>query len=404
MAAAPQLVVGMLSKLLSHKKSKKNSQHNSISTSGPSNGPSRRPGLPTSVAVISILVVFVALILSILCLFAGSKPGFLEEYSIFTLNVSRIGENFRDKIDDEIRSIHIKRSLQPSRPDVPAAMITAPPTTLIQVRSPVALDLPGGSDVDSLLDGAKSKAKKLTNEAGQEVSSVKSAAESAASSAIDSLQEKAIQLVNEAYSKFVNDVLDLEDFYSLHVQTTCWGTYVTSDGKNITVGGNVMPDKGTHEHVDRCEKHSVLDPIQAVRALYITGIVLIAFTLLLAIGGVFIGKRASATCSILVSGLAFVLVGMLTAVIHGLTFIASKVINTIGEEGGLEMHKGGLVILSWTVVGLLGFHTILLAILGQLRHRAEKKSSQEPIEMKKPQYVISRPYHPENTYDRGQRL
>jgi hypothetical protein len=43
--------------------------------------------------VLPFLLCLVALILGFLCIFAGSKPNFLESYSILTLNVSRIGQN-----------------------------------------------------------------------------------------------------------------------------------------------------------------------------------------------------------------------------------------------------------------------------------------------------------------------
>lgn len=43
--------------------------------------------------ILPFLLALVALILGFLCIFAGSKPNFLESYSILTLNVSRIGQN-----------------------------------------------------------------------------------------------------------------------------------------------------------------------------------------------------------------------------------------------------------------------------------------------------------------------
>ena len=43
-------------------------------------------------ALIPALLSAAALILAFLCLFAGHKQGFMEDYSILTLNVSRLGE------------------------------------------------------------------------------------------------------------------------------------------------------------------------------------------------------------------------------------------------------------------------------------------------------------------------
>jgi len=44
-------------------------------------------------ALIPVILGLVALILSFLCLFAGSRKGFMEDYAVVTLNTSRIGEN-----------------------------------------------------------------------------------------------------------------------------------------------------------------------------------------------------------------------------------------------------------------------------------------------------------------------
>ena len=41
------------------------------------------------VALVPVLIYFVAWILSLLCLFAGSPKGSMEEYAIFTLNTSK---------------------------------------------------------------------------------------------------------------------------------------------------------------------------------------------------------------------------------------------------------------------------------------------------------------------------
>jgi len=45
-------------------------------------------------ALAPVLLCTAALVLSFLCLFAGSKRGFMNDYSILTLNTSRIGASF----------------------------------------------------------------------------------------------------------------------------------------------------------------------------------------------------------------------------------------------------------------------------------------------------------------------
>ncbi|KAH0290672.1 hypothetical protein M436DRAFT_41631 [Aureobasidium namibiae CBS 147.97] len=44
-------------------------------------------------ALIPVIFGLAALVLTLLCIFAGSKPSFMQDYSIITLNTSRIGQN-----------------------------------------------------------------------------------------------------------------------------------------------------------------------------------------------------------------------------------------------------------------------------------------------------------------------
>jgi hypothetical protein len=45
------------------------------------------------IAILPVLCCTAALILSFLCLFAGHKKGFMEDYSLLTLNTSAVGQN-----------------------------------------------------------------------------------------------------------------------------------------------------------------------------------------------------------------------------------------------------------------------------------------------------------------------
>lgn len=298
----------------------------------------------------------------------------MEDYAVFTLNISRIGENLKDELDDKIASIdfNFKRSLQMSPVEAPVAMITAPPSTLIKVRAPKNPWDEATQGIDSVVNSANSEAESVGSEVKSKATSVESVAKSKITGALSAAQSEVIKLVNEAYEGII-DGLNLEDFYSLHMITTCSGHYVTSDGKNITVGGTVMADNSTHKHVDKCEKHSALDPVQLVRIVYEIGIAFVGLALFTAIVGVFKGHRGLALINIVVTGAAFAIIGLATAVTHGVAVGAEKLINFVGQDLGVEGQVGLWKNLSWGCVGLLGFNMLFLwPVIGWLRHRAEK--------------------------------
>lgn len=340
----------------------------------------RRPRLDLIISVLSVLILIVAMVLALLSILAGKSAGFMEEYAIFTLNISRIGENLKDEIDHKIASIdfNIKRSVQMSPAEAPVAMITAPPTTFARIER--RFDIPGTEEAGSLLHHGTSDIDHIAHHVSSDARSAVSHATSAAASAIDSglnaVQSEVIKLVNEAYDGII-DSLDLKAFYSLHMETTCYGHYETSSGQNITVGSDVLPGNGTHKHVDKCEKHSALDPVSWVTDVYWTGFGVIVFVLVLALVNIFFGHGWYAVLSVCITFLAFLIIFLLTAVMHGLAFGASKLINFVGKEIGVSGAVGKWVILSWTVVGLLGAHIIATVVLGFLRHR-EKKRLEDP--------------------------
>jgi len=350
---------------------------------------SRRPGASTTVATLSFLAVAIALGLSMIALFAGDMKtkADLEQYNIFTLNVSRIAENIRNDIDQDVKSVakdlHFRRSFQLSV-DAMSPIVTSAPSTLLRVRSPIdigsklsSLTKKAGSDLKHAGHGVKSDAKSLESHAA-------SAAKSAASSAIGKVESEIIKAVNSAYAGIIKKSNLTEDWFSLHMLTTCQGGYITSDGKNITVGGNVLPDNGTTKHVALCESHSALDPIQVIRVIYIIGMVFLGCTLLVSLVGIWSGHRLLALGEIVLSVTAFVIIGFVTAITHGVAYGAAKLINFIGEEIGVEASIGKWVNISWAVVGLLAFNCLLCLVLGRLRHREEKKQElaiSRPIEM-----------------------
>ena len=329
-----------------------------------------RPRAALGMAVLALLVTFVAFVLTLLCVFAGKKPGMLEEYSFITLNTSRIADNMLQQLDADIESIQLKRRTVPQPLQPLAASATTAPTTLITMAPrAVFSDLSSwtaqaGGDVSSAasnlegqataaMSGVESKATAVASEVQSAAASLKSGAYSVANSALGSVETNLVQLVDKAFDDMISH-LELEDFYSLYVATTCVGTYVLPDGANITVGNGSLPVKGTHQHVDSCSRHSVLDPLTIISIFYWVGVILIGLTLCAGVAGLILTGSRTALVNIVVSLFAFAILGLASAVVHGLAIGAAGLVNFIGRDIGIAGYVGHkFLALTWAATVLL---------------------------------------------------
>ncbi|KAK3071714.1 hypothetical protein LTR53_008143 [Teratosphaeriaceae sp. CCFEE 6253] len=309
-------------------------------------------------AILPVILTAIALLLSILCVFAGHKPGMMESYAVFTLNTSRIGENILQNLDAKISSVHFKRSepvfvgeIRPTVTASPTTIITMAPRGLGSALS--SLTSKAGSDIDSLTSDAGSAVHSASSAVHSKATSIESAVGSAATSALGAAKTSIIKAVNKAYHGVIAD-LNLQDFYSVHISTTCEGTYQFKNGTNITVGASGLPTKGTHPHVDSCSSHSVIDPMQLIRILYWIGVVLTGVALVLGIVGLVRPTRKIALLNVLGTVPAFLLIFLASAVTHGVAVGAEHLVNFIGKDIGVAGHRGDKFLqLTWTTSMLL---------------------------------------------------
>lgn len=86
-------------------------------------------------AILPLLVLMTAFILSFLCVFAGHKSGFMDNYPIFTLNVTRMGQNFIQELDGKILSLDFNMSdiMKRSEPELLSATLTVAPVTMLSL-------------------------------------------------------------------------------------------------------------------------------------------------------------------------------------------------------------------------------------------------------------------------------
>ncbi|KAK5113445.1 hypothetical protein LTR85_010873 [Meristemomyces frigidus] len=342
-------------------------------TAGNAKPTPRRPGFAMLLAICATLLTMIATILAVLCVCAGSKPGMMNEYAIFTLNTSRIGENLRNNVDSRGAYMQLKRSALVALPT-----ITPAPTTLITMapRSNVISDVI--SDASSVESHATSDARSLASAAHSAVTSVETAVASAANSVAASAKTDVINAINKVFNGVV-DELNLTDFYSIYISTSCQGTYLFKNGTEMTAGNSSFPTKGTHEKVESCSAHSSLDPISLLKIVYWTGIVFTAGAFLLGIAGIIFTSKRVALWNIIGSAPAFCFMHLASAVTHGLSIGAAHLVNFVGEDVGIQGQAGRkFLTLSWTTTCLILINMALWSLVYVLRGRSSSQGAVAP--------------------------
>ena len=328
-----------------------------------------------------VIITGIAFILSILCVYAGSKPGMMDNYAVFTLNTSRIGENVLADINGAIKSIDIKFKRAELPASAPVAMITPAPTTMLtvvprdfSVFDSVTDDI--GSKANSAKSNIESKATSAKSAVYSKASSAQSAAKSAANSAVSSAQNKVIDLVNKAFHSAI-DGLDLQDIYNVHISSSCVGTYVYKDGKNYTVGDTKDLDE-LRPKINSCEGHSAVNPFQLVRIIYWVGVVLSAIALILGLVGVVKPTRKFALINVFGTLPAVIFMGLASAITHGVAVGAAHLITFVGDKIGIAGVSGQKFIqLTWATTIMLLINLCLWAVVFFLIKRMDKSDSRK---------------------------
>lgn len=392
---AAQLGIGALKLFMKHRKGGKDNNTTVAGTKPP-----MAPQKKVRIALVPTLIISaLALLLTFLLVFAGSKPGQMEDMHVFTVNVSRIGGELHQKVDGAIAGfnvdalhINLKRSVPIGAP----ASITAPPTTFVTMapRADIgstfnSLTHEAGGNVESAKSAAESKASDVKSAAQSKASDIRSKASSAANSvqssvnsgldsAAKKIKDKLTELVDETFKDIIAK-LNLKDFYSVHIMATCEGEYV---GKN-------EHDK----QVDACKKDSPLNPMQFIAFFYWAGIICTCVAHLLNIMTIFKpgGKWISWATLFYAGATAFMLVG--SALAHAVASEASKLINFIGDGISIDAIEGKKFIgITWAATFMLLIVTLYLyAFKKYLARHPEKVGSSAVAAGMMPPPVISRP-------------
>lgn len=264
-------------------------------------------------ALIPALCCTVALILSFLCLFAGHKRGFMENYHLLTLNTSAIGETLLDE------------------------------------------NLSSSNPILNLLS-------EIPNSISSEIN----------------------DRIGEVASR-----LGIEDFYSAHMLNYCFGQYEPTEAANASIS-----ESDISKNVTGCSKTKAMykfDPTRIVEdalnrttgldvtlrdlnwpedidtgirtlnalmaamfVLYVVAICLIFIALLAALFAVLTSGRLSACLNFLVATLAFLAIGLASALVTAVVVKATDIINEHGNQIGLvAMYGGKFLAITWAATGVM---------------------------------------------------
>lgn len=270
-------------------------------------------------AIVPILCCTAALILSFLCLFAGHKPSFMTDYPIVTLNTSRLAEGVVNR-------------------------------TMNSDSNPLS----------SLWDKVPD--------------SIKDHVDSAASAA--------------------SDKLGIEDFYQAHLMDYCYGQYTPSELPNATVAASdisknitgcsnqtamfhfdpkkiiedALAKSGTGVTLEDLNWPDDIDKgIDALRiisvaafVLYCIAIALIFVSLGAAVVALFLSGRLSACLNWMVGILAFLAIGLASALVTAVIVKGGNIVNEKGNPVGVEAQRGNkFLALTWAATGLM-FVTLVI--------------------------------------------
>lgn len=215
--------------------------------------------------------------------------------------------------------------------------------------------------------------------------------------------------INDDLNSFARS-LGIHDFYSAHMLDYCEGYYTP-----VAVANSTYPAHSIHKNVTLCSNRTALynfDPTQTLQReinasghsnvnltalhwpqavddglaalrtaqraafiLYCIAIGFIALVTLFAIIAIVLSGRLTAFVNILLSGLAFLAMGIASALTTAVAVKAANVVNKYGPDVGISANKGGrFMALTW-VATVLMFLSMLVwmfeCVVGRRRKVAE---------------------------------
>lgn len=323
--------------------------------------------------IVPFVLALVAFILGFLCIFAGNKTDFMQDYAVLTLNISRIGQ------DLSVSNLFDRRQFLDSLSDL-------------------------GDDI-------KDSASEVTDD-------VQEAIEGKVGNITDTVKGEVQELANDAAASIASG-LGLRDFYTVHIMNYCQGYYTPGPVKNETVDdisknvtsckdpsamfafdptealvanlnetGQLSEDRANQilSAINWPESlEDGLDDLKAVfKAQFVLYCIAIGFTFFTMLSCVFWflkDGRLGPLTNIIFATLAFLFMGIASAIGTAIAVKGANTINKYGNRIGIEGQRGnGFLGLTWAATGCL----FVAAIAGCLGCFGVRKRTTKPYNGEKP--------------------
>jgi len=290
-------------------------------------------------AIAPLLFTIAAFVLAMLCLFAGSKQGFMEDYDIVHLNVSTLGY------------------AQPEQPD------------------PSQTATPTGDEEEPEETGG------FRNWLTGKVSNISDSVEETFDGFLDDVQNGVADRLAEE--------LGIEQWYSLHLMNMCYGSFspnATSPGAKRNIS-DCTPRRATYKFdpTSDLEKkladgplglevtledlgwpEEIQDGIDGLNALttatfvfYCIGIGFAGILILTSIAAIFATGRLLSIVNMVMAVLAFLCLGIASAVLTAFMVKTTDLINDKGNDVGVYAGRGNkFLTITWVATGLMLLATI----------------------------------------------
>lgn len=211
---------------------------------------------------------------------------------------------------------------------------------------------------------------------------------------VDNITNSIESEINDGLNSFAKD-LGLHDFYSAHILDFCEGFYTPTDMPNATFSKSDI-----HRNVTSCSNrtamysfnprqtlqlelnqtghgninltdlewpsqvddglHALKVASQATFVLYCIAIGFMALAMLTALLSFFFEGRLSSFINVVVDWLAFVAMGIASAIVTAIIVKAADLINKYGNDIGISAQKGGrFLIITWVATGLMFIASIV---------------------------------------------
>ncbi|KUI60919.1 hypothetical protein VP1G_08116 [Cytospora mali] len=351
---------------------------------------------------VSVLFAIISFVLVMLTIFAGNKPGFMEDYHVLYFNTSTLGENL-------IPSLKVRAPMP--EPTAPPSLLNrfhaAPNEKRLDVGGALKGAGSGLGDITSVGGDITSEGGNYATAATSLAKSVATTAESVATSVAGEALDKLSDIENDIANQLAKK-LGIKEFYSIHLIDLCYGDFkpnATDPDANFNVTNCTTPfDYGLlnisalldHElkvgpfslnladlglTTDIQDKiNDIPKIIKVLVSMYIIAAVCIGLGLVASIGAVLIMPNPSAQMIIIINlglaGLAvlFLLIGNVLTTYGGKEIV--KVVTKDGEKFGLSAEKGiKFLAITWATFGLM----LLTVFYWGYEFFAEKKRGSEAI-------------------------